>query len=285
MTKVSYNKNGCYRKKTNEGRLRATFIMTKRRRKTKAEKTAIFEKSQFSSIKDSASLTVYLRSNANPYNDLMLDFIHRKNNGVNILDEVHHIIPTAEGGPNDFWNLVPVTFAEHCLAHKLRFEAYGKHGDYIASISREDTPASAKEIKTMTSKLGHAKMKEKNIGFYNSDSQRELGKRSGGRKTEGREKGYLNQVSEKSNAILSKELIFENILLKITEKTAANQFKRTGQIKDFLVALMPEGTPTRELILNDKYFTTNLNKVLSSIVNPTALSRKTYKGWTVIENI
>lgn len=258
--------------------------MITRRRKSKKQIKSIFENSIFKDIHNEQSLVQYLQENKNSYNDFMLTLIELKKHGQRPSpDEYHHIIPTCEGGPSEPWNLVPVSFGEHHLAHKLRFEVYGKTGDYVACLGRENFPENAKEIKTILSKLGHAAMKRMKVGFYSSETQRELGKRSGGIKTGPRELGYRTQVSQQKKEILSKALVFTHNELNLIGETVPGQFKRTGEIKDFLVNLMAKDCPVRELIANDKHFTTNINKILNSIVGKTKLSRSSYKGWSVTE--
>lgn len=259
--------------------------MAQRYRKTKQEVKAIFEKSPFKHIKNRSDLVFYLKENPNTYNNYMLQLIDRQDQRI-ALDEQHHIIPTSEGGPCENWNLIPVTYKEHGLAHKLRYEVYNKQGDYLAFIGRENLPETARIIKTERAKMGHKTMKEKGIGFYNSDLQSELGKRSAGIKTPEREVGYTKQVTTEKKELFSKALVFTNKELSIVGETKPNQFTRTGQIKDYLVSLMPEGCATRELILNDKQFTTNINKILNPLIKPSAagqtkLSRMSYKGWSV----
>lgn len=256
--------------------------MAKRKRKTKEQVNSIFQNSIYKDIDSEQSLVAYLQQNKNSYNDLMLMFIQRKKENQCILqDEMHHVIPLYEGGPSCSWNLVPVSFDEHHLAHKLRFEVYGRMEDHVACLGRENLPENAKDMKTILSKLGHETMKRNKIGFYNSQTQSEFGKRSGGIKTARREIGYISQVPDKKKEILSKSLVFIHQNLGLIGETKPGQFKRTGQIKDFLLDLMPPNNILREPIANDKYFTTNINKILNPLVGKTKLSRQTYKGWSV----
>ena len=250
-----------------------------RRRKTKQEISVLFEKSSYKQIKTKQDLVLYLKENSNKYNDFMLTLINRQNQEV-ILDEQHHIIPRSEGGPDEYWNLISLSFKEHGLAHKLRYEVYGQEGDYLAFMGRQNLPENAKQIKTTRAKLGHQVMKEKGIGFYSSIVQKELGKRSGGRKTPAREVGYTRQVSTSKQQLFSKVLIFTHKELGLIGQTKPNMFTRTGQIKNYLVSLMPENNKFRDLIFHDKHFTTNINKILGPLVGKTSLARLSYKGWS-----
>lgn len=250
-----------------------------RKRRTKQQVKAIFNNSPYKNIKTKEDLIAYLSVNPNRYTDFMLKLIYRDN--ILSVDERHHIIPTSEGGPNESWNLIPVSYEEHRLAHQLRYEVYGKEGDRLASMGRENLSENAKAIKTARAKLGHQTMKERGIGFYNSALQSELGKRSGGRKTPAREIGYTKLVNNSKKEFFTNALIFNHKELDITSETKPNQFVRTGQIKDYLLSIMPKSSIHYNLILNDKYFSTNINKVLNKIINNEIVGNNYYKGWSV----
>lgn len=44
----------------------------------------------------------------------------------------HHIIPKHMGGSNDSSNLIELTVEEHASAHRILFETYGRHEDFLA---------------------------------------------------------------------------------------------------------------------------------------------------------
>nr|YP_010500097.1 hypothetical protein [Gormaniella terricola]UWV18274.1 hypothetical protein [Gormaniella terricola] len=256
--------------------------MAKRRRKTKQEILELREKSAFKHITNATELMSYLSKNKNEYNDFMVFLIQRKRDGPFKLDELHHIIPRSEGGSDEDWNLVPVTFDEHKEAHIKRYNVFGNSGDRLAALGREFLPENYRQFKTERAKLGHKTMKEKGIGFYDPILQSKLGKRGGGLKTPAREAGYLKMVSLKSKTIFSKNLVFEHLTLGLTATTPPNHFKRSGEIKNFLLDLIPKEDSFHKAIFNDRYFTTNINKVLGSILEPnSALTRKSYKGWFI----
>lgn len=264
--------------------------MAKRYRPTKAQKEVIFNAGEFKGIQSEETLTDYLIKNSNAYNDFMIFALERKKNSGFTPNggEIHHIIPTSEGGPNASWNLVPLSFEEHCTAHLKRFEVYGKQGDRVAALGRDSLPENFSQFKTERARLGHQVMREKGIGFNNPALQSEFGKRSGGKKTPAREKAYEDQVSESKKQILEKSLLFKHEALGIEAISTPNLFPRTGQIKNFLVSLMVSKRAPQELINlieGDKQFTTNINKVLNRALDPNAkLGRSSYKGWSVTIN-
>lgn len=142
--------------------------------------------------------------------------------------------------------------------------------------------------KHKSSRRGHATMKQRGIGFYDSNLQRELGKRSAGKKTPSRELAFQQQAqrSDKYVQIFEQGLTFhykKGSADALCLPVAANTFQRTGQIKEFLVENMAVADPQRGNIANDKYFTTNFNKVLRSLLADVGDQqvRSTYRGWSV----
>ncbi len=86
----------------------------------------------------------------------------------------HHIIPLHMGGPDKDWNLINLSIEQHSYAHKLLFENYGNYFDLCAScMLLGQTNAGFEAIR----KANQLKMKKNQVGFYNSELQRELGKR------------------------------------------------------------------------------------------------------------
>ena len=56
----------------------------------------------------------------------------------------HHIIPRHMGGTDDASNLIELDIEEHAEAHRILYEKYNKHDDYVAwkalsgAIGKED---------------------------------------------------------------------------------------------------------------------------------------------------
>ena len=265
-------------------------LFMSRRRKSKNEKEKLFQLGPYAQVDDRKSLMEHLRKDENPYHERCLKLMEREKSLINVslYDEQHHIIPTSEGGPDEPWNLVHVTYAEHCELHKVRYSLYQLVSDKNAYLARENLPVDFKQLKTESSLRGHDTMKRENIGWYNTEVQRELGKRSGGKKTPAREMAYQQQAqnSDKYASIFERSLTFtfRDEKKTVSVQSSAGQFQRTGHIKDFLIQSMPENHPMTACLEQDKYFTSNFNKVLRGL-RPELYAKKdvrpTYKGWSV----
>lgn len=265
----------------------------KRRRLSKIEKQERFKSGPFAQIFDQASLIEHLKTYPNVYNDKVLHFIDRQNLSQeewSSFDEKHHIIVNTAGGPDEIWNLIPVTYAEHKELHQLRYEAYGEEGDRVASLSREEMHIYQKEQKTEASKRGHATQKEKKLGFFNSEVQAELGRRSASLgKTPKRDAAYAKQA-EKSSVYVP---LFQKPLKFLFEDENGNkasfeskpfQFGRTGHIKPYILEHTPKTSKYFQKIDSDSCFSTNFNKILRKLLPDWKKAkdvRNRYKGWTV----
>lgn len=265
-----------------------------RQRLTKAEKIALYQNSEFAHIQSYEGLVEFLSNDANnPYNKLVLELMQREKTLTeeqrrSAFDEKHHIIPVRKGGPDEAWNLISVTYEEHCKLHQILFELYGEEGDYKAANARKNAGPETREAKIEASRRGHATMKQRGIGFYDSNLQRELGKRSGGKKTPSRELAFVQQAqrSDKYVKIFEQSLTLhynKGLANALCLPVAANTFQRTGQIKEFLLENMSVDDPQRVAIQNDKYFTSNFNKVLRGLLGEVGSQdvRLSYKGWSI----
>lgn len=114
--------------------------------------------------------------------------------------EKHHIVPRHDGGLDDETNLVFVTVYEHIAAHWLRWKQYQQKGDELAYIFRlQDNPDKIK-IRLKLIQEARRKDKEQTLGFFNSDFQREMGKRGGplgGRKNTPEQFAARSKVGQK----------------------------------------------------------------------------------------
>lgn len=261
----------------------------KRRRLSKAEKLERFQSGPFAQIHDKASLVDYLINHPNVYNEKVLTYLYRQNlsQAENAsYDEKHHIIVNTAGGPVEAWNLIPVTYAEHKELHQLRYEVYGEKGDRIAALSRDEIHVYLKEQKAEASRRGHATQREKELGFFNSKIQVDLGRRSASLgKTPNRVAAYAKQAQtfNKYVFLFEKSLKFQfhdkkgNIA---SAQSTAFQFQRTGEIHAFLVKHTPKTSDFYKKIESDKSFTTNFNKVLRRLLPDVTGQdvRNTYKG-------
>lgn len=259
-------------------------------RLTKQEKQEIYQNGLFKDILDLEGLTTFLQSEGGIHSEYCLELVNREltltEEQKQTYPEKHHIIPSRLGGPDEDWNLVHVSYDEHLRIHELRYEQYQELGDRMALNPRKKTDKTTREKKAESSRKGHKTMKETGVGFWSSDVQSELGKRSGGQKTLAREVAYQHQAKDKGvyTEIFKKDLVFTYQRNEETFvfETKADYFQRTGQIKSFFLDNMDSSDPLKQVIENDKYFTSNLNKVLQSLLpNPNPLLRNKYKVWSV----
>ena len=263
----------------------------KRKRLDKKQKQELYQNGPFRNITNLDSLVAFLQQEGGAHSAYCLDLIRRQQTLTDeekqAYPEKHHVIPSRLGGPDDDWNLVNVSYEEHFKVHELRYDQYKELGDRMALNPRQNTDETTRDKKAESSRKGHATMKERNQSFWNPHVQSELGSRSGGKKTPAREAAYEQQAANKGvyNEVFKKDLVFTYTKgeTNIELETDAGSFKRTGQIKSFLLDNMDDSDSMKQAIEKDKYFTSNFNKVLQSLLpNPKAdNSRNKYKGWSL----
>jgi hypothetical protein len=91
-------------------------------------------------------------------------------------NEIHHILPKHAGGQNTVDNRLRLSIRRHILAHLVRFLEYGEEKDLKAYLLRKQTQnvdlsSHGKRIVIVNRELGQ--------GFWNSETQAELGRRGG----------------------------------------------------------------------------------------------------------
>jgi hypothetical protein len=265
------------------------------RRLPKQKKEFLLKQSRYSTVTDGNSFYEYMEENPNPYYEKAKELLQRQegrdfNELKEKYDECHHIIPSNCGGPDEPRNLVFVTYAEHALLHELRYEVYGEQGDKIAALSRKSTPENFKAFKAERARLGHETMKRQNKAFYNSEIQQANGKKSGGKKTVNREKGFLNQVKNSNKSLFEKDLllIFRETSKKssaeiVVVKLPGGSVQRPGQFREVLLEHTPKNHFLWEKICNDKHFTSNFTKVLNTLIPEYEVqnTRPQYNCWFV----
>jgi len=89
--------------------------------------------------------------------------------------ETHHIIPKFDKGSNSPENLIRVTFDEHVTAHGIRWLVLGKPEDGAAYTLRKGYNEEARRLLVQQAR---ARDKAERKGRFNSEYQREMGKRS-----------------------------------------------------------------------------------------------------------
>jgi len=94
--------------------------------------------------------------------------------------EVHHIVPRHAGGLDNKENLTVLLFNDHVIAHYVRWVQYNESGDKIAySIMSAENVETRKIKASIAGSIGGPKaqklFKDKNKGWYNTETQRILG--------------------------------------------------------------------------------------------------------------
>ncbi len=117
----------------------------------------------------------YLSAQANSYTLFILAIIDRNPETLEgQITNKHHIIPRHSGGPDKPFNILIVTLEEHIEAHRLLFENYGALSDSAAFHMMSGRIAKGEEV---IRQKAQQTMKDKKIGFFSSETQRNLANR------------------------------------------------------------------------------------------------------------
>ncbi len=110
------------------------------------------------------------------------DFIDKKT-GILLYLEKHRILPGFQSGTYIDQNVVLLTFPQHVMAHYFRYLQYKKYEDRLAvnQMLGQNTVENRREMAsyagTIDGKQQQQNLRNQNRGWYNSDVQRELGKK------------------------------------------------------------------------------------------------------------
>lgn len=127
------------------------------------------------SILNKTCLKTYLLKEDNSYSTFILERIDKQFELSPHLDtHIHHIIPHHWGGSDSSWNLIKLSIEEHAYAHKLLYENYKSFYDLGACKLIQNQIGEGFHL---IRKANQFKMKKNLVGLYNSEVQRELGKR------------------------------------------------------------------------------------------------------------
>ena len=131
--------------------------------------------SKFKTILNREQLIAYLTEENNSYSHFIRERINRNPLELyNIRTQNHHIIPEHREGPDKKWNFIKLSVEEHAIAHQLLYENYQYKQDLGASqIIRGQVELGFETIR----EIARATMKARNVSFYNSEVQRQLGSR------------------------------------------------------------------------------------------------------------
>lgn len=125
------------------------------------------------------------------------------------MNHMHHILPKHAGGTDDAENLIKLSISEHAEAHKILYETYGKHEDYLAwqglakLMEKQDI---VRQLLSLAGKKGSATTNLKRWGCVKSDKpKRILGMQKGVGKGTSNRKWYHNPITFEKLSILPNE--------------------------------------------------------------------------------
>lgn len=264
----------------NDGRIKEKDSQKMRKRLSKEERQRIFSQGPYAGVNNRTSLIEKLTEENTEYANACLFYLGRQLESAEDIVEFHHVIPRFEGGPDDEWNLIPLSHEEHMDLHFLRYQSYQKPGDLLALRFRKKITPELIAAQVEQMRVHHEKMKQQKKGFYDPNLQKELAKRLR-RHTEKRESHYLKKVSLKYAALFAKPLKFS--YGKIQSVAPRNTFSRTGNIKPYLLNLLSSDQPIFQEIQEDKNFSSSINKVLNNWIPESSPKsrRSNYKGWKI----
>ena len=143
----------------------------------------------FPSIHTAKELFSYLSNSNNIYTEYIKSKISRPKNLCPIPIEQHHIIPKFAGGCNQKWNLIPLGIEEHTHAHELRAIVYGQLGDILCCRMRKSSDSQKLRLQ-----LSHLSQRKTLKGFWNSEIQRQNGRKGGKRQTAKKKLSYTRKL-------------------------------------------------------------------------------------------
>jgi hypothetical protein len=138
----------------------------------------------------------------------------------NIIREIHHIQPVYAGGLDQDWNKIILSFEDHTKAHLLLFECYGNSYDKAVFLMRTNQTA---EAMLTIRKQNIENARQNKIGRFNSDLQRELGKRPKTRRKSYSRSEYISAALSRGTIWLHSDgtlltLTGQNFVLEIVER-------------------------------------------------------------------
>jgi hypothetical protein len=130
----------------------------------------------FSIVQSKTELIKLLISQANEYSFFILERLNRQSDFIfSESTELHHIIPRYMDGPDESWNLIRLTFQEHTEAHFLLYTVWRNPQDLAVYHMRKGQTGIAQSI---LRKLNVEKMRRESKKRFNSELQREIGKKT-----------------------------------------------------------------------------------------------------------
>lgn len=119
--------------------------------------------------------------------------------------ELHHIIPRHAYGCDESWNLIPLTYVDHQVAHELLYETYGLAQDRCALNFRKGRRTVGL---TLRAKLGHDAQRWASLGFFDPNQQRKYGQKGGKIQTDRKLRAYSRKCVDAWGTLLAKPVIW-----------------------------------------------------------------------------
>ena len=114
--------------------------------------------------------------------DQYLSFIEECKNKIyphNTYLEEHHIKPKHDGGSDKPENIIKISFEDHILAHKIRYDTYGQIYDLAAyNLMCGFDSEGWRILRVEGAYKTHEALRLSNKNFWNSDFQKEMSARS-----------------------------------------------------------------------------------------------------------
>jgi hypothetical protein len=138
------------------------------------------------------------------------------------MKHVHHKIPRHMGGSNEPANLVELTVEEHAEEHRLLWEKYGKHEDYVAWKAISGT-IGKEELVSELCRLGGLKSGKTNKESGHMKNIQKLGSSLGGKKS--------SEVCRKLKTNCFFDPVLRSEIAKLGGKIQGKNNKESGHLK------------------------------------------------------
>ena len=142
-------------------------------------------------IRNEQQLWNYLCENLNVYTHYIKQKLKRPPHLCPVPREKHHIIPKFQGGSNHRWNLIYLSVEEHNHAHLLRAQVYNQIGDVLCCRMRKNLTQYEQHLRIQ---LSHLSQQKTSTGFWNSELQRQNGRKGGKKQTPKKRAAFARQL-------------------------------------------------------------------------------------------
>ena len=236
------------------------------------------KKNTFYLIQTKKQLNDFLITENNSYAKFIKEKLtENSQNSSGTIFHMHHIIPLHYQGFDEKWNLIRLSLEDHIYAHKLLYINYGSFYDLAAFNMLQGQQTKGVYF---IQKQNQLNMKEKKIGFYNSNFQRELATRP--RK---KRKPFSKNFFVKS--ALKKGFLLNHIKTKQVLHIKPFEFSNLTEVIDLLMQY-PQMKHKRSAWNKHKkkekaYEVSALTRILTGHIDPkTGKSVYSFSGWQLL---